>query len=152
MRILKQDQLHGAALAQIVKHSAFTSLNKASDDYGHYLLNDDVRIHVKYCAASDVGPWQFTFHRADLTRLSADLRSPFRLFVCLVCGASTVCLLSASQVNRLLDVDRLRDQHIKVASPPGCSMRVSGSGGALDRTVPHSSFPGALFDGQRTLP
>jgi|GEM_PF-4145034 len=58
MRITNEHQRHGSALAQLVKDPRFTALNRASAEYGHYLLNDDRRLHMKY-ASKPTGPWQF---------------------------------------------------------------------------------------------
>ena len=58
------DFYHGAALTQIVEHSSFKALNKASEKYGHYLVNTDQHVFVKYTKASNSSPkkssWQFT--------------------------------------------------------------------------------------------
>ena len=58
-KIQKQDLYHGAALTQIVEHPTFKALNRASKNYGHYLVNADREVFVKYSASSS-SPWGFT--------------------------------------------------------------------------------------------
>lgn len=146
MQTHKLDQYHGIALAQIVRHPAFTALNRASDEYGHYRVNEDVVLFVKYRTGSR-SPWSFTLHEGELERLRADLGSDARVFLCLVCGLKTVCLLPAEEADgAVIDLSCHDGQSIHVTLSPGKSMRVSGSAGALGRTVPHSAFPDDLFD------
>lgn len=48
MKIQDQDLYHGAALTQIVEHASFKALNRGSEKYGHYLVNKDQHVFIKY--------------------------------------------------------------------------------------------------------
>ena len=94
MKIEKYEMLHGAALAQLTKHPAFTSLNRASPRYGHYLVNESTRLWTKYCTTA--GPrWQFTFSPDDVKRIWDDAanHTDVDVEVVLVCGNETICLV-----------------------------------------------------------
>ena len=71
MKIQVHDRLHGAALTQIVEHPRFKSLNKATKEYGHYLINDDRRLWVKYLS-NNGGTWRFGFSPDEVLRIQVD--------------------------------------------------------------------------------
>ena len=143
MKTQVHDLLHGAALTQVVEHKDFKALNKASTEYGHYQINEDRRLWVKYL--SKKGPnWQFKFSPDEARRIQVDAEEhpDARVFVVLVCGDHTVCLLSADDLWSILDRnDRDDTQTVRVSAPQGRSMEVSGPLGGLGRTVRHNSFP-----------
>ena len=95
MKTQRKHLFHGAALSQIVEHPAFTALNKASDAYGHYLVNGSTRMFVKYRGNHD-GPWLFQFSCDEVARVLDDISSGFagRSFVVMVCADTTICALS----------------------------------------------------------
>jgi hypothetical protein len=135
---------HGIASTQLVEHPSFKALNKASKRYGHYLLNQDRRLFVKY-RTNDGLAWQFGFSTSEIRAIKEDRRLESHTFVILVCGYSTVCALSAGDLDALLDLGGPGVQSIRVEAPPGRSMIVSGSHGRLPRTLPHKSYPAKLF-------
>jgi hypothetical protein len=120
-------------------------LNKASDSYGHYLINTDRHFFVKY-STSEAGPWSFTFQREELETIGAKVVQYPRTYICLVCGKKTFCCLEAAEWLTVLDPGSASAQWIKVTIP-GARGRchVSGSRGALKRKIPHSSFPAKVF-------
>lgn len=142
MKIQEQDVYHGSALMQIVEHPSFKALNRAARGYGHYLVNADRQVFVKYRKRS---PWQFVFAADELSSLSAAASGDTRVFVCLVCGQKTICALNADEMDQIIDVTAGTQQSIRVEAPEGASCRVSGSRGKLKRTVPHNSFPKKIF-------
>ena len=145
MKVQKKHQYHGAALAQIVEHERFTALNKASKDYGHDELNSETVMLVKY-RSSTSGPWKFSFSLEEVDRLDRETSGQVAVFLVLVCGTQTVCLLDADQMRRVLVlVGADEPQSIEVVMPPGKSMRVSGTGGKLKTTVATNRFPDGLF-------
>ena len=150
MKIQPKDFFHGAALTQIVEHQSFTALNKADDKYGHYLINANIRLLVKYSSPSD-SPWQFTFNASDLKSISEDVAvDGIEFFACLVCGTETVCLLTKQQLSSVIDVYTEDAQWIRVQVPSaGMSMRVKGSTAMLDKTIAHNAFPKGLFEIQK---
>jgi hypothetical protein len=145
MKLQEQDFYHGAALMQIVEQSGFTALNKASSRYGHYVVNADRRLFLKYRSANTQRR-QFTFSRDELRAINDDLtRFPGRLFVGLVCGDETICVLDETELTAVIDPTSNQPQWITVESPPGCSMRVWGSIGDPARTLPHNRYPRVLL-------
>ncbi len=144
MKILEQERFHGAALTQIVKHRSFKALNRASDAYGHYLVNTDRQLFVKYRTNTE-SPWTFVFPPAELRELGDALGSGDHTYVSLVCGCFTVCCLNKDELAIVLDFGGAGQQSVRVEVPPGGSCHVSGSNGALTRTVPHNSFPNKVF-------
>lgn len=145
MKIQYQDFYHGAALTQVVEHESFKALNKGSERYGHYLINADCHLFVKYSTA-ETGPWTFTFQPDHLEPIRSILESEAQVFVCLVCGEETVCALSSDELKSVIDVSATDAQWVRVEFPAGGSCRVKGSSGEMKRKVPHNSFPNKLFE------
>jgi hypothetical protein len=145
MKINSKHRTHGAALAQIVEHESFTALNRASEKNGHYQVNKDRRLLVK---KASTGPeeWRFTFTEDNIDALNQDLGNGVEAFVCLVCGDETVCVLGESEIEEVIDLDRRSPQSVVVETPARRSMRVRGTNGELNRTVPHNAFPEIIFN------
>lgn len=145
MKINTKHRTHGAALAQIVEHESFTALNRASSKNGHYQVNKNRRLLVK---KASTGPeeWRFTFTEDNIDALNEDLGNGVEVFVCLVCGGETVCVLSESEIEKVIDLDRRSPQSVVVKTPARRSMRVRGTDGELNRTVPHNAFPEIIFN------
>ncbi|WP_456276554.1 hypothetical protein [Bacillus sp. AK128] len=144
MKIQIQDLYHGAVLTQITEHSSFKALNKVDSTYGHYLVNHDTRLFVKYLT-KESSPWHFKFSYNELQAIQSDMEQSSHVFLCLVCGAETICALSQQEFSNLIDVTTTENQSIIVEVPPGGSIHVKGSVGKLPRTLPHNSFPNKLF-------
>lgn len=149
VKIEKYQLHHGAALTQIVEHGSFKALNTGSPKYGHYLVNGNVHVFVKYLS-KDGAPWRFAFKVDEMdaiARVRLAAGEGARLFLALVCGYSTVCCIDWDQLRRVMDPrgDEL-DLWVSVAYAKGQSMRVEGPRGALPNTVRHSSFPEVLFE------
>ncbi|MCG5541894.1 MULTISPECIES: hypothetical protein [unclassified Halorhodospira] len=145
MKVQDQDIYHGAALTQVVEHESFKALNKGSGRYGHYLVNADCNVFVKYSTHED-GPWIFNFQPDHLEPIRNVLGTESRAFVCLVCGEKTVCALSSEEIQEVINLHAGNPQWVRVQFPSGGSCRVQGSAGTLSRTVPHNSFPNKLFE------
>lgn len=143
MKIQIQDLYHGAVLTQITEHSSFKALNKVDSVYGHYLVNHDTRLFVKYLSKMN-SPWSFSIHRSEIQAIAEDIESSAKVFLCLVCGQETICALNAKEITSLIDLHSDR-QVINVSVPQGGSIHVSGSKGELPRTIKHNSFPEKLF-------
>lgn len=144
MKMQEKHVFHGAALTQIVEHPSFKALNRASSRYGHYLVNTDKQVFVKY-RKSKRSPWQFVFSADEIRALRRAVDSDDDTYVCLVCGPSTVCAVSQDETREVVDLSTNSSQSITVEVPRGGSCRVRGSAGQLGRTVPHSSFPNKVF-------
>jgi hypothetical protein len=130
-------------LTQITEHPSFTALNKVDKIYGHYLVNLDTRLFVKYLA-KESSPWNFSIHSNELQAIAEDMKVSAKVFLCLVCGEETICALNVQEITTLVDLNSER-QFINVTVPPGGSIRVSGSNGELTKKIKHNSFPKKLF-------
>ena len=144
MKIQEQDLFHGAALTQIVEHQSFKALNRGSTKYGHYLVNADRHVFVKYCKRKG-SPWQFTLSQDEIKSMAEEIGNTPNVWLCLVCGTETVCPLNPDEIRELLDLQGGSQQSIRVEIPKGRSCRVKGSNGRLRKTVPHKSFPEKVF-------
>lgn len=144
MKIQEKDQFHGSALTQIVEDKSFKALNRGSEKYGHYLVNADHHVFVKYRKTKS-SPWQFLFTSDELMAIHAVAAENKKVFVCLVCGTVTVCALDRSEFTSLIDLSTAGRQWIRIEVPKGGSCHVSGSNGSLSSTVPHNSFPKKVF-------
>jgi len=144
MKIQDKDIWHGAALTQIVEHPSFKALNRASDKYGHYLINSDIRVFLKYSKGS--GPWHFTITPDDCSVMLHDSFQAGATFVTFVCGTTTIALVTTLELWQIVERTSNSQQWIRVAAPSGKSIRIRGSTGNLPRTVAHNRFPADLFD------
>lgn len=145
MKIQEQDIYHGAALMQIVEHPSFKALNKGSNRYGHYLVNANCHLFIRY-STSDAESWVFTYSPEQLEPIRNILESTATVFLCLVCGNQSICLINEEQIQEIIDIESEESQWIKVTAPPRKSFRVSGSFGKIKGTIAHSSFPNVIFD------
>ena len=145
MKIQEKDIYHGSALTQIAEDPTFKALNKADARYGHYQVNTNRRLLVKY-SKKERTPWQFTFTDDDIRTINDDLRrKDDRTFVVLVCGHECVAILDAAQINEVLDLSQLAVQWVKIELPSGGSMRASGTKGSCRYAVKHKDFPEKIF-------
>lgn len=144
MKIQSHDFYHGAVLTQITEDKSFKALNKADHLYGHYLLNRDTRIFVKY-SKKEGEPWEFRFQKSELEAIKADMASVDKVFLCLVCGEVTICCLGTDEYTEIINLEAKDGQSVIVDSPTAASMRVRGSAGKLSKTIAHNSFPRKLF-------
>jgi hypothetical protein len=145
VKIQEQDFYHGAALMQIVEHETFKALNKVSDGYGHYLVNTDKHVFVKYRTGAR-SPWQHTFSQDEVQAFADLITEEEEVWLCLVCGELTICALGADEIAEVLNLEPDGQQWIRVEVPRGGSCHVSGSHGSMRRAVPHNSFPNKVFD------
>jgi len=145
MKVQEQDIYHGAALSQIVRHQSFKALNSGSSKQGHYLINSDRHVLVKYRTNS--GPtWQFTFKPDEVAAIKKMAKKSQSVFLCLVCGQDTLCALNFDEIKILLSGTPDEQQSITIEAPASKSLRVRGSNGDLPRTVAHNAFPQKLFE------
>jgi hypothetical protein len=144
MKIQDQDVYHGAALTQVVQHDSFKALNRASEKYGHYLVNKDHHMFVKY-RTNRKSPWSFTLQADELAAIQAEIKGKKFVFLCLVCGYSTICALTQEELVNTVDVESSSSQWVRVTVPKGGSCRVTGSVGTLSKVIPHNSFPDKIF-------
>jgi hypothetical protein len=139
LRIEKKHLHHGAALTQLVEDPRFTSLNKATSAYGHYVINKTSRLFVKYSTKS-AQPWRFAFSEDEIARIKTDTALDGKVFVAFVCGQDGVCAFPANDLWSLVDVDA-GTQSVTVERPLGKSMQVKGAAGKLTGKIAVTSFP-----------
>lgn len=144
MKIDQKDLYHGAALTQITEYAGFKALNKADAKYGHYIVNTDRRILMKYSSAE--GSWHFSFNADDLATVKKDFKAKGKVFVVMVCGADTICILDRAEIETLLDFTG-DQQSIAVHYPKGGGLRVENRtlGKKLAHKIPHNAFPEKIF-------
>jgi hypothetical protein len=145
MKIQEKDIYHGSALTQVVEHDQFKALNRATEKYGHYIINADRTIHIRHSTARR-SPWTYTIKEHDCEIITEDIDAGKTVFIVLVAGSSTVCALNQDEIDTLLDRSCSTPQWLRLDVPTGGSIRVGGSSGELSRKVPHSSFPEKLFE------
>lgn len=145
MKVQQQDLLHGAALMQVVEHPGFKALNKAPDGkYGHYVLNNDTRLFIKYTAGNGPDYW-FTLSKEDVAAIRKDQTDGHRVFAVLVCGDETICAIPADDLWTVADKKPKGSQQVWVRSDAGKSMRFGHGQDQLLHVVPHNSFPSVVL-------
>lgn len=141
MKIQQQDLFHGAALMQAVEHPSFKALNKAPDGkYGHYVLNNDTRLFVKYTTGDGPDYW-FTLSKQDVAAIRKDQADGYRAFAVLVCGGETICAVRAEDLWNVADARPSGGQQVWVRSDFGKSMRFGHGQDQLPHAIAHQSFP-----------
>jgi hypothetical protein len=145
MKVQEQHVYHGIALAQIVRHQSFKALNSGSAKHGHYLINSNRHVLIKY-RKNDGNSWRFTFQPSEIAAIRKIRAKSQFTFVCLVCGNVTVCALLFHEIETLLSFAEEDQQSITVDYPAGASLRVRGTNGELPHTIRHNDFPQKLFE------
>ncbi|VWC75693.1 hypothetical protein [Burkholderia lata] len=146
MKLKVGDFYYGAALAQIAAYPVLSHVHSVGGKDGYYQINGDKLLLIKYATANR-GAWRFTFRPDDLVDLawSAD----YIVWLVLVCGGETVCLLNEDEVKEVVNCESTDNQWISVESSNGRSMKVAGSAGPLRRRIRHNAFPRDLFNDGR---
>ena len=143
MAIDYKDFMHGAALVAIADSSAFTALNKASVKYGHYIVNHDRHIFIKYNAGSGPGDYHFTFNGGDKQRIrDADGRA---VFAVLVCGDEVVTAIRREELVQMIDLGVTAAESILVRAEAGKQLRISSSRAEL-ANLPRNAFPARVLE------
>lgn len=141
MAIAEHFFMHGAALATIAGAEEFTALNRASSGkYGHYVVNHDREIFIKYCRREGPGAYPFTISADDKEWIARRSSAKTQVYLVLVCGHEAIVALSARELERLVDLSDTRGETVKVGVEPGKWLRVHGPGGELD-AIPRNDFP-----------
>lgn len=146
MKIQQQDMYHGAALMQVIEDPRFKALNKAVDGkYGHYVLNNDTRLFVKYSTGS--GPeYRFSLSPDDIDAMKKDGASGHRVFGVFVCGDATICAVESDDMWNVVEENPTTNQQVWIAAEPGKSMRFGRGRYELTRTIPHNGYPAVVLD------
>lgn len=147
--ITERDKFYGVVLRHLTKNGhPISSLAELGDKAGHFCINEEAFLLVKYSSASE-SPWRFSFHPGDLPILVKDHNRGGLFggsYVCLVCGFNSVCMLREDEWSALLHLDSTdRQQTVTVRRAVGRSFAVSGTAGQLKHKVPVSRFPSLIF-------
>ncbi|MFD8432389.1 MULTISPECIES: hypothetical protein [Streptomyces] len=133
-----KDFMHGAALVAIADSEMFTALNRASVKYGHYVVNHDRHLFIKYNDGRGPGDYFFTFSGEDKARIRSEA-APL-VFAVLVCGNEVVTGIARDELSRLLPLTNSAASTVKVSAPQGRQLRISGPRGQLP-LIARRSFP-----------
>lgn len=139
-----KDFMHGAALVAIADSDDFTALNKASVKYGHYVVNHDRHIFLKYNDGSGPGTYHFTFTASDKQQLQQP-KGPARVYSVLICGDEVVTGIALAELDQLIDLNSRNSDAIKVLVAVGKQIRISSAKGRLD-PIPRRSFPSRILN------
>jgi hypothetical protein len=139
MAIDHKDFMHGAALVAIADSARFTALNKASVKYGHYVVNHDRNIFIKYSDGKGPGEYPFTFTASDKDRIRKALQQG-KCFAVMVCGNEVITGVTTEELSQLIDLQAASAEGIRVVAPQGRQLRIKSSHGELP-AIPRSSFP-----------
>jgi hypothetical protein len=151
MKTKEQHRYHGIALAQLAEYREFHAVRRVGSQYGAYEVEvtDKERpirnLFIKY-RSTGRSKWAFAFSRAEVNRIRAVTERSQDVFVALVCANATVCLLDASDLFKVMEDPPRLPQTVWIEDPgEGRSLRVSGQGSTLRRTIAHSAFPREIF-------
>lgn len=139
MTIDHKDFMHGAALVAIADAEGFTALNKGSEKYGHYIVNHDRHLFIKYRDDNGGSGYSFTF-RADDKKMIKRTLPRGRVYVVLVCGEEAITALSREELADLIDLGSIEDERVRVSAPAYKQLRVGGPAGEL-APIPRNAFP-----------
>lgn len=147
--ITERDKFYGVVLRHLTRHERLSKVQEVGDKAGHFCLNDDAFLLVKY-SSSNSSPWRFTFRPDDIRILIDDLNQGGLFgdsFVCLVCGFESLCALREEEWSTLLDLSETSGQQsISVHRSPGSLFELKGSSEDLDHKIPASRFPSLVFE------
>lgn len=147
--ITTRDPYEGVVLRYLIKQDVPIRVAEIGDKPGHFCLNEDAFLLVKYSSRS-CPPWRFTFRPDDVRTLIRDQNQGGLFggsYVCFVCGLESLCALREEEWSTLLDLTMTEGQQtIVVRRDPRSSFEVTGSSGQLDRKIPASRFPGLIFE------
>ncbi|MFD4956199.1 hypothetical protein [Streptomyces sp. NPDC058451] len=137
-----KDFMHGAALVAIADSEAFTALNRAGVKYGHYVVNHDRHLFIKYNDGKGPGDYFFTFSGEDKKKITAEV-SPL-VFAILVCGNEVVTGITREELSQLIALTNVAASTVKVSAQQGRQLRISGSNGQLP-LISRRSFPDRIL-------
>jgi len=147
--ITQRDKFYGVVLRHLTRHNGSFKVREVGDKAGHFCLNDDAFLLVKY-SSSENSPWRFTFCPGDVHTL-VEGQNHGGLFggsyVCLVCGFESLCALREDEWSTLLELNTTKGQQtISVQRSPRSLFEVKETCGNLNRKIPASRFPSLVFE------
>jgi hypothetical protein len=144
MAIDHKDFMHGAALVAIADSQGFTALNKASSKYGHYIVNHDRHVFIKYNDGRGPGDYHFTYSAGDKERIRL-VTGASEVFSVLVCGDEVIASIDLAILKQLIDLDSAESERITVRAETRKQLRYM-SARADFGPIPRSSFPSCILE------
>ena len=159
------EMFHGIVLTKLVRRKLPVSLlmieTQAKEAWSEYKVNDQVILYVKHSTSPrslkrEGGiAWSFSFAADHIRRIRA-LSDGGNICIALVCGekdlgklgSMQICLLEKHHLARLLDLDSLRPQAIRVRYLPGTGKNLRARG-SLSDSVEELKVPRSGFDNWR---
>lgn len=135
--------MHGAALVAIADSEMFTALNRASVKYGHYVVNHDRHLFVKYNDGKGPGDYFFTFSGEDKQRIVSE-GAPL-VFTVMVCGNEVITGIAREELSQLISLNNVAASTVKVSAQQGRRLRISGPNGQLP-LIARRSFPTRILE------
>ena len=136
----------GAALIRIIEYDGFKALNRASRKYGHYKINNDRILMIKYGSLREDGTYRFTFGEDDRQVIGKDLKANWKVYLALVCGDEEICLLADTELQEIIQIDGQGSQFVAVMIEKGKSLVVWGSLGDLKNKISRNAMPNKIFE------
>lgn len=140
----EQQIFHGMALKRIVDHDLCQGVARASDKPGHYRVNGDRDVFLKYAMRQKNDVWRFTFAANELAKIK-DAARRSSSHVCFICGNGPICVIHVDELVTLLDISSKSSQSISVEASENTRCHLSGPLGPLGRAIPRKDFPATLF-------
>lgn len=144
LKIQESDLFHGAVLTQITEYAGSVTIAKDNEKFGSFIIDDEVLILLKY-RTGNKSPWTFNLSSQDKT-VFRETSSDNRIFLILVCGSQTICVLSHEEVSFLVSYCDDGDCWISISAKHSSSLWVKGSQGSLNYSIRHSDFPKKIFN------
>ncbi|MDM5337364.1 hypothetical protein QUF84_09070 [Fictibacillus enclensis] len=147
MKIQEHDLFRGAALSQLIEYAEEKAISicKVNNRFGHYMVNNHKNIFIKY-RSNNRSPWRFNFSNTELKRISDIILEKKELYIVLICGSFSICVLDSFEVDSCVNIYGTTEQWISVSAKYGSSLWVKGSKGKIDYSIRHSDYPGKLFN------
>ncbi|MFE5137244.1 hypothetical protein ACFRDV_06135 [Streptomyces fagopyri] len=137
-----KDFMHGAALVAVADSEMFTALNRASVKYGHYVVNHDRHLFIKYNDGKGPGDYFFTFSGEDKRRIISEV-APL-VFTVLVCGNEVITGIARDELSQLITLNNAAASAVRVSARQGKRLRISGPNGHLS-PIARNSFPARIL-------
>ncbi len=144
MKIKEQDFYYGAALSQISEYASLATVSKVKGEDGLFRINKDKHLLIRYSTA-DEGEWRFSLRNFEDGGIARHFNFG-NFYIALVCGGSTICLLTEADLAELIDPLTSDSQWISVSFDFGKQMQVNGTKGHLRYKIPHNAFPKNIFE------
>ncbi len=139
----QKDFMHGAALVAIADSAEFTALNRASVKYGHYVVNHDRHLFIKYNGGSGPGVHHFTFSGRDKERIRTT--NADRVRAVFVCGNEVITAITRTALAALLDLGSAASSTVNVSALRGQQLRIHCGATRHPGLVARGSFPSSVL-------